>query len=113
LEERLDELPHPPGSATYPFQVVQSPFIEAVGAVLSERLAETLDVPQRRLQVVGDRIAERLQLPVHLLQFGGPLATSCSSSMVKRCDSAWSAAARSHRGQDDLGRPVPHSKNER
>src|SRR5581483_12464833 len=55
---------------------------EPVEVVLEQGLAEAVDGPQRRPQVVGDGVAEGLKLPVH----GDELGVAAGEVLVQQAD---------------------------
>ena len=103
-----------------PVEVVAALVVQAVRAVAEQGLAEAVDGPQRRAQVVGDGVGERLQLLHRLRQLRGALADALLELGVQRADllvrgaalrhvvgdggePAQRAAAVAQRGQGDVG----------
>ncbi len=73
-EEVVDQLVHSLRRGANAPEVLSPLGVELVGAVFEQSLAESVDAPERRAQVVGHRVAERLELLVlapEVLEEGG------------------------------------------
>src|SRR6266571_4587886 len=73
LKQVIDELPHALARGPDPPQIALAGFIQLLAAVLQQCLAEAVNTPQRRPQVVGDGVAEGLQLFVGGFDLHGSL----------------------------------------
>jgi hypothetical protein len=60
--------------------------VHLVGVVLDQGLAEPVDTPQGRAQVVADRVGEGLQFPVSRFELGGALADALFEFGVEPMD---------------------------
>ena len=73
FEQVVDQLPHPLCSESHAIDVHLSFFVQQIAAILLQRLAEAVDVPQGSPQIVGDRVAEGFKLLVDDLKLVGPV----------------------------------------
>ena len=56
------------GRGAYALEMLLAGFIQLLGIILEQRLAESIDAPQRRPQIVRNGVAEGFQLPVRRFQ---------------------------------------------
>src|SRR5882762_10038139 len=73
VQEAVDELAHLDGGRDDPLERVPARLVEGVGAVFHQGVAEPLDAPKGRPQVVRHGVREGLELLVGGLELGGPL----------------------------------------
>jgi len=69
-KQPFDQRLHAFGGALHPQQAIGSDFVEFVGALHLQAVAERADFSQRLLKIVGSDVGELLQLVVRPLELG-------------------------------------------
>src|SRR5437899_12830556 len=72
MQQAVDHSSHRVGGLDYDAQLLDQSVIQAA-RIFERHQSKTVDVPQRRAQVVGDRIGKRLQLAMGRFQLCGEL----------------------------------------